>query len=137
MNKNNNSDSLYDFEIDSTTVTQISYQGTTYFTMAIVRQDNFDDNFDNLVVIDSNSVSKAFLIKYFPSEEYLAQSLVDAHAPFVGNVNILEINPDHLFKAGATPRICVTYIELLCSEGSGGIHRPHGACSTNGFFTKK
>ena len=133
LNKNSNPDPLYDFEIDSTSVTQISYQGITYYTMAIVRQGPFDRNFENLVVIDGDTLSKAYLLKYFPSDEYLVNSQADGHIPFVGNVNIIEISPSVLANRGATIETCVTYTQVMCNEKE-ATHVPYDKCTGVGFF---
>ena len=63
-NGNSNADSNYQFEIDSTSVTQITNNGIEYYTMAVTRETTEEGTFENLVVFNIGNEKKAILIKY-------------------------------------------------------------------------
>lgn len=116
-------DSLYDFVIDSSMVTQaIAGQKTTY-TMAIKRPISIEGTFENLIITDSVNINRAYIIKYTPSELYYARLQTNVHAPYIGNIKVQELNYDQLQQKGMS---CTTLQFTMCDVE--GTHRAGKLC---------
>ena len=112
-------DPLYDFEIDSTSVTQIIKEGKTFYTMAIYREASLDNSFENLVISNEASGNEAYIIRYFPSQEYLQSLENNVHAPFIGEINITPLDYSQLMNRGDIVT-CYSFTQAFCGNGPAG-----------------
>lgn len=119
LSRGANPDPLYDFEIDSTSVTEMSSNGQTFYTMAVKRENSSDDSFENLIVSENadGTGNTAYLVKYFPAPEYYERLKTSAHPPYVGGMSLQEIDYGSVFqKRGSTIQTCVNYTWAFCGN---------------------
>jgi len=115
-NSNSGSDATYQFEIDSTNVTQITNNGIVYYTMGIMRESTEDGTFENLVVFDVGNEKKAVLIKYKPDDAYLSRRMANPEAQFTGKYNMTEISRSAFLSRGAAALKCFVSTHLYCTN---------------------
>jgi hypothetical protein len=122
-----NTDNLYDFSIDSTSIVQAAFEGSFWYTMKIYRDDYSANFFENLVVVDKKEEApSAYLYKYFPDKAYLEAVEFDINTPFTGHVKHIPIDYDLL---GITSRTyCTTTTVSVCGNNGGA---SGSGCSTN------
>lgn len=113
----NTTDSLYHFDIDSTSVTEIVKDGRTFYTMEIHRENQMDDNFENLVIEEGATHTRAYLMKYYPTERYLDDLTTNVHAQYSGGVAMTELNYETLMSRGGN---CTTVTFAFCGNGPRG-----------------
>jgi len=116
--RNSNSNAVYQFEIDSTSVTQITNNGIEYYTMAVTRETMEEGTFENLVVFDIGNEKKAVLIKYKPDDSYLSRRLADPDAQFTGKYNMTELSRSAFLSRGATALKCFISTHLYCTNNN-------------------
>ncbi|MDG1571952.1 hypothetical protein OZ410_06460 [Robiginitalea sp. M366] len=106
---------LYDFQIDSTVVSKIIYENDEYYSFAIFREDVEEDNFENLIIANKAGLDpKAFILKYYPDEDFLSRTASDPFTYFSGRQSIQPINYERLTSNGG----CFTVTEVRCSSDS-------------------
>lgn len=113
-----NKDPLYDFDIDSTSVTQIVKDGKTFYTLAIYRENREDNSFENLVISKDGSNNEAYIIKYFPSPEYYQNLKTNIHTHFIGGIDVTTLDYNQLMSRGE--RSCYTVTIAYCGNGLAG-----------------
>lgn len=113
-----NSDSVYQFEIDSTAVTQITNNGIVYYTMDITRENQEDGVFENLVVFDDGNEKKAILIKYKPDASFLSRHELNPDAQFSGKFNMTELSRSNLLSRSSTATKCFISTHLYCTNNN-------------------
>jgi hypothetical protein len=121
INARDNTSNIYEFTIDSSSVTQISYQDKNYFTLAIHRNNNLNNNlFENLVIVEdlTNNSHNAFIIRYFPSDEYMQNLLTTKYPGFKGEISIHNIDYNSIGESFRN-EICVTYTQAFCGNNHG------------------
>ncbi len=116
-------DSLYNFTIDSTVVTRIVKDNITYYNMAIVRPTYKPDFFENLIIVDDGRERKSYIATYYPDEEYYARLRASLHAPFKGDFKVAPLS------TGRGGMDC-SYVTILYCGNNQGIAGPN--CFTNG-----
>lgn len=116
--RNSNSNAVYQFEIDSTSVTQITNNGIEYYTMAVTRETMEEGTFENLVVFDVGNEKKAVLIKYKPDDSYLSRRGVDPDAQFTGKYNMTEISRSAFLSRGTSALKCFISTHLYCTNNN-------------------
>lgn len=117
-NGNSNADSNYQFEIDSTSVTQITNNGIEYYTMAVTRETTEEGTFENLVVFNIGNEKKAVLIKYKPDDSYLSRYKADTQTQFTGKFNMTEISRTSFLSRSATATKCFISTQLYCTNNN-------------------
>lgn len=70
--------------------------------------------------------NEAYLIKYFPSEEYYNRLETNPHAPFVGGMNLQKIDPSSI-GARIVGISCVTFTQVFCNFPKNGVQTEHPA----------
>lgn len=110
-------DPLYNFEIDSTKITHISKDGVAFYSMAITREGSANNTFENLIISDNGTDTRAYLVKYFPSTEYYDRIKTNVHAPFVGGINFQEINSNTISQRYALVQTCIKFTQVYCNYG--------------------
>lgn len=118
LKRGDSNNPLYDFEIDSTSVTQMEKEGYIYYTMAISRATTTEESFENLVV--SDDAQQAYIFKYYPSAEYLQNKTLMAHPQYSGGLRIIPINYSQIFNR----QNCVGVTFSFCTNPGGGAAGP-------------
>jgi len=121
VSSKNSASEIYEFTIDSTSVTQISYQDKNYFTIAIHRNENLNENsFENLVIVEDliNHNNNAFIIKYFPNDEYFQNLQTTKYPGFKGEITIHKIDYN-LISLSYRNDLCITYTQAFCGNNFG------------------
>jgi len=121
VSSKNSASEIYEFTIDSTSVTQISYQDKNYFTIAIHRNENLNENsFENLVIVEDliNHNNNAFIIKYFPNDEYFQNLQTTKYPGFKGEITIHKIDYN-LIGLSYRSDLCITYTQAFCGNNFG------------------
>jgi len=105
-------DTLYNFTIDYTTIREIQLENITSYTFKIIRENASESYFENLVILSSqNQIQKAYLIKYTPKEEI---EYIEAHntITFAGKVNLTNLdiaNLNYSMKGNYCTEVTVPY----------------------------
>ena len=120
-----NLDSIYNFEIDSTRITEIHKDGNISYTIPIKREYESEEYFENLIHIKyGDSLEKAYISKYIPTEEVRQKMLQNIHTEFAGSVNLKALDFEQV-----TQDVCILYTFIACNYG--GTEHPAGAaCAT-------
>ncbi|MEZ0005036.1 hypothetical protein ABH942_000379 [Flavobacterium sp. 28YEA47A] len=116
--RNSNSNAVYQFEIDSTSVTQITNNGIEYYTMAVTRETMEEGTFENLVVFDVANEKKAVLIKYKPDDAYFSRRMVNPEAQFTGKYNMTEISRSAFLSRSSSATKCFISTHLYCTNNN-------------------
>ena len=116
--RNTKTDSLYQFEIDSTAVTQITNNGIAYYTMSITRENQEDGIFENLVVFDDGNEKKAILVKYKPDASFLSRYELNPDTQFSGKFNMMELSHSNLLARSTTATKCFISTHLYCTNNN-------------------
>ncbi len=117
-NSNPDTDAIYQFEIDSTSVTRIINNGIEYYTMAVTRENTEEGTFENLVVFDVGKEKKAVLIKYKPDDSYLSRHKIDPETQFTGKYNMTELSRSTFSSRSATALKCFISTHLYCTNNT-------------------
>ena len=81
---------LYDFEVIQNAVSQISWEEDFHYTFPLVRQDENEANYENLVIANRAGFEpKAYFVQYFPDETYWENLANDPNTPFQGSAQIV------------------------------------------------
>jgi hypothetical protein len=135
LEKGNKDGDLYDFKIDSSKVTHVARNGTAFYTMAISRNENEKNTFENLIISDDGDVQRAYLVKYFPDPIYFRKLKNNMHTPYVGGMNFQQIDYNNLTKSMQTERICIRYTQVLCNY-DGDEHTAGAKCTPAFIYTR-
>lgn len=134
--KSKTTESMSDFEIDSTTINEIRVGAITTYTMLVKKKSSDKDNsFENLILkIDDQGNTKAYILKYFPNEDMTYVPQHDSYT-FKGTKELREISFNSKINAKSTintihlPTVqseeCT--MVLMCSYG--GHEHTAGNCS--------
>jgi hypothetical protein len=119
LHKTDDSKDVYNFDIDSTKVMEITTDYGKFYTMLITRDFDYPlDMFENLVICDRDSVKEAYIISYAPDAEYYERLETTAHAPFIGGMWTTKIDYKTLQKDAVT--ICTETTIAYCGNGEPG-----------------
>lgn len=114
------SDTLRNLQIDSTRVTEATKGNITFYTLMVKKLNPEQLYFENLIIVkEHDSLKKAYVAKYYPTQEYQAKLAAGLHAEFEGNAQYIE-----LLNTTSTS-VCVTFTFLICNEG--GTDHPAGS----------
>lgn len=119
LHKTDDPKDVYNFDIDSTKVMEITTDYGKFYTMLITRDFDYPlDMFENLVICDRDSVKEAYIISYAPDAEYYERLETTAHAPFIGGMWTTKIDYKTLQKDAVT--ICTETTIAYCGNGEPG-----------------
>lgn len=112
--RNSQKNDLYDFEIDSSKVTKISFEGDSYYTFKTKQNKSNKKIFKNLVITNKEgSMPEAFVLTYRPDKDYLGRYISDPNTYFSGEKKIQSLDLDKLLSANL---ICYTVTTTYCSS---------------------
>lgn len=105
---------IYDFEIVSTIVSKINHENNEYYSFPITRKENEEGTFENLIIANKEDAEpKAYVLKYYPDQNYLERAKKDPFTHFSGqqSIGILDYNTLITSRGG-----CFTVTEVRCSS---------------------
>lgn len=119
LHKTDDPKDVYNFDIDSTKVMEITTDYGKFYTMLITRDFDYPlDMFENLVICDRDSIKEAYIISYAPDEEYYERLQTTTHAAFIGGMWTTKIDYKALQKN--TVVTCTETTIAYCGNGEPG-----------------
>lgn len=109
---------MYQFEIDSSAVTQITNNGIAYYTLSISRENQEEGVFENLVVFDDGTEKKAVLVKYKPDAAFLSRFELNPDTQFSGKFNMTELGSSNLAARLTSATKCFISTHLYCTNNN-------------------
>jgi hypothetical protein len=134
LNRNSTEDTN-SFTIINHNITMFIDGNGKTFTLKIVKDDPQENSFSNLIInFDEDNNTNAYIINYFPSEEYILEYKENPQTVFKGNFNYESINYDgDLDFLGNYRRSCVTVSNTYCNWG-GTTHSAGENCTAAYIF---
>ena len=117
--KMNDTDNIYDFYIDYSTIREIELDKKTTYSFKIFRENTTNSSFENLVIMSSNNtIQSAYLFKYFPENNIDYMELHNS-TTFEGNLNIIALDLDLLnYSYNMKASDCYDVWLAYCSYGT-------------------
>lgn len=114
---------IYDFEIDSSSVTKVISGKDSYYTMNITRKVNFEYNvFENLVICDKGGEQEAYLMVYMPDAEYYERIKTNEHAGYKGGVTAYKLDASRFAKSRRCSDVSITYCNYTPDGNTDEVH---------------
>ena len=122
---------LINFEIDKSRVTEIRMDGNAYYTMPLLGPENEYFSFYNVVVCEfKDKDPEAFLLGYFPDDNYITGLQTGETTRFTGDTTIQTLDYEKALNSNS----CYTTVVPMCSNVDGG-HRRGEACDPDYYYT--
>ncbi|MDC3388877.1 hypothetical protein OAX11_05150, partial [Flavobacteriaceae bacterium] len=103
--------------LENQDVLQYNVNGIKTYTLQIVKDEQPENSFSNLVVkFEPNNEPKAFIFDYFPTQEYLTEVQINPQTTFKGDYKATQINYDNSLNSYLTrnSEICHTVSTNMC-----------------------
>lgn len=115
--------------LENEDVVQKTVDGRTTYTLQIIRDDQPDDSFSNLVVkFEDDQPTLALVLNYFPTEDFLSEYEYNKDAVFSGQFSSTQIDYDGFLDSHHNQRQhCVTTHSQWCNWSESGAINPHPA----------
>ncbi|WP_299228279.1 hypothetical protein [uncultured Psychroserpens sp.] len=131
------------FTIITSDIIQAESNNSTTFTLKIVKDNQEANSFSNLIIsFDTQGATKAYIINYYPTENYLANVEIDPKASFQGQYSIESINYngdlDYLYEESRYNCEYITIQYCNWSEGNeeGEEHLAGENCTASFMYSK-
>jgi hypothetical protein len=112
----NYNDELYNFALDSSSISKITLDDNNFYSIAIVRENGNENIFENLVISDKSEAEPlAFIINYYPDDAYWERFANDPNTLFSGQRSMVPLDGEKLTLSKSSMG-CFTISTTYCGS---------------------